>query len=47
MGPTLLQSIEEKAKKKIKLGLKYMYYHVHCTFVGMYIVHLDFLKIFI
>ena len=37
MGPTLLQSLEEKDKKKIKLGLKYMYYNVHCTFVGMYI----------
>jgi hypothetical protein len=38
MGPTLLQSLEEKDKqKKFKLGLKYMYYHVHCTFVGMYI----------
>ena len=43
MGPTLLQSLEEKDKqKKFKLGLKYMYYHVHCTFVGMYIS--DFLK---
>jgi hypothetical protein len=37
MGPTLLQSLEEKDKKKIKLGVKYMHYHVHCTFVGMYI----------
>ncbi len=38
MGPTLLQSLEEKDKPKIfKLGLIYMYYHVHCTFVGMYI----------
>jgi hypothetical protein len=36
MGPTLLQSLEEKdKKKKFKLGLKYMYYH--STFVGMYI----------
>jgi hypothetical protein len=25
---------------KLKLGLKYMYYNAHCTFVGMYI--LDF-----
>ncbi len=38
MGPTLLQSLEEKDKqKKFKLGLKYMYYHVRCKFVGMYI----------
>ncbi len=38
MGPTLLQSLEEKDKqKKLKLGLKYMYYNVHCTFIGMYI----------
>jgi hypothetical protein len=38
MGPTLLQSLEEKDKQtKIKIGLKNMYYHVHCTFVGMYI----------
>ena len=30
--------LEEKDKqKKFKLGLKYMYYYVHCTFVGMYI----------
>ncbi len=38
MNPTLLQSLEEKDKqKKVKLGLKQMYYHVHCTFVGIYI----------
>jgi hypothetical protein len=39
MGPSLLQSLEEKENKetKIKWGLKYMYYNVHCTFVGMYI----------
>ncbi len=38
IGPTLLQSLEEKGKQKnFSLGLKYMYYHVHCTFVGMYI----------
>ncbi len=24
-------------KKNLKLGLKYMYYNAHCTFVGMYI----------
>jgi hypothetical protein len=43
MGPAILQSLEEKDKQKIfKLGLKYMYYHVHCTFVEMYI--LDFKK---
>ena len=43
MGPTLLQSLEEKDKKNFLLGLKYMYYNVHCTFIGMYIS--DFLKI--
>jgi hypothetical protein len=38
MGPTLLQSLEEKDKqKKLKLGLKYMCYNVLCTFIGMYI----------
>jgi hypothetical protein len=48
MGPTLLQSLEEKYKqKKLKVGLKYMCYNVHCTFIGMYIVHLRFVKIFI
>jgi hypothetical protein len=36
MGPTLLQSLAEKDKqKKLKLGLKYMFYNVHGTFVGM------------
>jgi hypothetical protein len=34
MGPTLLQSPKEKDKqKKLKLGLKYLYCNVHCTFV--------------
>jgi hypothetical protein len=38
MGPTLLQSLEEKEKQqKIKLGLKYMCYNVHCMLIGMYI----------
>ncbi len=38
MGPTLLQSLEEKDKqKKLKLGLKYMCYNVNCMFIEMYI----------
>jgi hypothetical protein len=28
---------KQKTKQKLKLGLKNMYYNVHCTFVGMYI----------
>jgi hypothetical protein len=43
MGPTLLQSLEEK---KQKLGLKYMYYNVHCTYVCGN-VHFGLLKFFI
>ena len=37
MGPTLLLSLEEKDKqtKNSNWALKHMYYHVHCTFVGM------------
>jgi hypothetical protein len=36
--------LQEKTKdKKIKLGLKYMYYNVHCTYIGLYIS--DFLKL--
>jgi hypothetical protein len=30
-------------EKKNKLALKYMYYNVHCTFVGIYIS--DFYKV--
>ncbi len=46
MGPTLLQSLEEKDKqKKIQIGLKI--YVLLCTLYVCRNVHLGFLKIFI
>ncbi len=36
-GPYSPPDSRRKDKKKLKLGLKYMYYNVHCTFRGMYI----------
>jgi hypothetical protein len=47
MGPTLLQSLEEKDKqKKFKLGLKYTYVLSYTLYVCRN-VHLRFLKFFI